>query len=104
MSPDTYVNIMGQYRPEYQVGQLTQNGNTQYGEINRRPLAREVSPDTYVNIMGQYRPEHQVGQMGRDGQIKLLEINRRPRPAEMDLAYEAARRAGLRRFDERRPC
>jgi putative pyruvate formate lyase activating enzyme len=42
VSPDTYVNLMGQYRPEYQVGQITQNGNTKYAEINRRPLAREM--------------------------------------------------------------
>src|SRR5262245_39086851 len=57
-------------------------------------LSREISPDTYVNIMGQYRPEHLAS--------KYPEINRRPYEAEMDVAYSAARRSGLHRFDERR--
>jgi len=35
VSPDTYVNIMGQYRPEYEVGQISKT-ETQYPEINRR--------------------------------------------------------------------
>ena len=43
VSPDTYVNVMGQYRPEYQVGEITQNANTKYVEINRRPLEREMA-------------------------------------------------------------
>lgn len=66
-----------------------------------RWLAQEVSPDTYVNIMGQYRPDYQVGEIAQDGSIKYAEINRPPRPAEIAAAYEAARRAGLWRFDER---
>jgi putative pyruvate formate lyase activating enzyme len=66
-------------------------------------LAREVSPDTYVNIMGQYRPEYQVGSVADDGRRMYEEINRRPTPAEMEQAFAAARRAGLWRFDERRP-
>ena len=66
-------------------------------------LAREVSPDTYVNIMGQYRPEFQVGSVAKDGHRLYDEINRRPYAAEIDAAYEAARHAGLWRFDERRP-
>ena len=72
-----------------------------------RWLAEEVSPDTYVNIMSQYRPEYEVGgivQEGRNaGSVRYAEINR---PAENDAiesAYEAARTAGLWRFDERRP-
>lgn len=43
VSPDTYVNVMGQYRPEYQVGRISQNGNTQHAEINRRPTTREMA-------------------------------------------------------------
>ncbi len=35
ISPDTFVNIMAQYRPEHQVGIADRNGK--YQEINRRP-------------------------------------------------------------------
>ena len=65
-------------------------------------LAREVSPDTYVNVMGQYRPEYQVGQIAANGAVKHPDINRRPTPGEVRAAYDAARQAGLWRFDERR--
>jgi putative pyruvate formate lyase activating enzyme len=64
-------------------------------------LAREVSPDTYVNVMGQYRPDYQVGQLAANGTVKHPEIRRRPSGHEMESAREAARRAGLWRFDER---
>jgi putative pyruvate formate lyase activating enzyme len=64
-------------------------------------LARELSPDTYVNIMGQYRPEYQVGGIAASGLPRYTEIARRPLADEMDAAYAAARRAGLRRFDTR---
>ena len=66
-------------------------------------LAREVSSDTYVNVMRQYRPEYQVGQIAASGTVKYDGINRPPRPAEIEAAYATARRAGLWRFDERRP-
>ena len=66
-------------------------------------LAREVSPDTYVNVMDQYRPESKVGSPGRDGLVRFPEIGRRPTSGELEAAYAAARRAGLWRFDERRP-
>ena len=65
-------------------------------------LAREVSPDTYVNVMGQYRPEYQVGQIAANGGVKHADIYHRPAPGEMRAAYDAARQAGLWRFDERR--
>jgi putative pyruvate formate lyase activating enzyme len=42
VSPDTYVNVMGQYRPEHQVGQPGRNGLIRFGEINRRPTAGEM--------------------------------------------------------------
>jgi len=42
LSPDTYVNVMGQYRPEYEVGQVTQHGDVKYREIARRPTKDEL--------------------------------------------------------------
>jgi putative pyruvate formate lyase activating enzyme len=60
-----------------------------------RFLAEEVSRDTYVNIMGQYRPEYRAAE--------YPEIARRPTPREMEAARQAAKAAGLHRFDERRP-
>ena len=64
-------------------------------------VAREVSRDTYVNIMAQYHPDYEVGELAKDGTRKYAEIGRRPGGSEIDGAYEAARRAGLWRFDER---
>jgi putative pyruvate formate lyase activating enzyme len=62
-----------------------------------RWLATALSPDTYVNVMGQYRPEHKVAERPD----RYDDIDRRPRPAELEAAFAAARRAGLWRFDER---
>jgi putative pyruvate formate lyase activating enzyme len=59
-------------------------------------LAQAVSPDTYVNIMGQYRPEHRV-----PGSDRYADIDRRPTAEEVEAVREAARAAGLWRFDER---
>ena len=42
VAPDTYVNIMGQYRPEYQVGQIAGAGPAQYAEIDRHPEHGEL--------------------------------------------------------------
>jgi putative pyruvate formate lyase activating enzyme len=42
ISPDTYVNIMGQYRPEYEVGELARDGTPKYLEIARRPREQEL--------------------------------------------------------------
>jgi putative pyruvate formate lyase activating enzyme len=69
-------------------------------------LAGELSPDTYVNIMGQYRPAYAVGAIAAEGRrdagtVRYAEINRRPDPGELREAYDAARAAGLWRFDER---
>ena len=71
-----------------------------------RWLAEEVSPDTYVNIMGQYRPEYEVGSIAGEGrrdagQTRYGEINRCPQEIELRDACDAAREAGLWRFDER---
>lgn len=43
VSKDTFVNIMSQYRPEYQVGQRTGDAGGKYAEINRRPTVEEMS-------------------------------------------------------------
>src|SRR5262245_31728433 len=86
------------------VRHLVMPGQTDEAEAIFEWLAREVSPDTYVNIMGQYRPEYQVGAIAGPGAVPFVEINRRPTPAEMQEAYAVARRAGLWRFDERRPA
>ncbi|NKQ35098.1 MAG: radical SAM protein [Chloroflexi bacterium] len=61
-----------------------------------RFLAEELSPDTYVNIMAQYYPAAKVAN-GR-----YPEINRRITHQEYEQALQAAREAGLWRFDERK--
>ncbi|MFH0983038.1 MAG: radical SAM protein [Planctomycetota bacterium] len=67
-------------------------------------LAEELSPDTYVNIMAQYHPAYEVGRIadtGSDaGRPKYAEINRRPTTSELEAAYDAARTAGLWRFEK----
>ena len=65
-------------------------------------LASELSPDTFVNIMGQYRPAYEVGRIAQDDEPKYAEIDRCPTLDELKAAYEAARNAGLWRFDQRR--
>ncbi len=42
VSPDTYINIMGQYRPQYQAGSVADDGRRRYEDIDRRPLASEL--------------------------------------------------------------
>ncbi len=39
LSPDTYVNVMSQYRPDYQVGYTDKK--QKYQDINRRPYEEE---------------------------------------------------------------
>ena len=62
-----------------------------------RFLAEEVSQDTYVNMMDQYYPA------GRVSSEKFQEINRSIAADEYERAVQAARDAGLWRFDVRRP-
>jgi putative pyruvate formate lyase activating enzyme len=64
-------------------------------------IADEVPPDTYLNIMGQYRPSYKVGRITADNTVSYEEIDRPPAYQEIAGAYEAAREAGLWRFDER---
>ena len=42
VSPDTWVNVMEQYRPEHEVGRTSRFGKVQYPEIDRRPRPGEV--------------------------------------------------------------
>ncbi len=58
-------------------------------------VAKEISPYTYVNIMDQYHP------CGRAWEYPPLD---RPlTPEEYSQALEAAKKAGLKRLDQRRP-
>jgi putative pyruvate formate lyase activating enzyme len=51
LSPDTYVNIMGQYRPEHKVP-----GNDRYVDIGRRPTRREmVEANAAARLAGLWR-------------------------------------------------
>ena len=45
VSPDTFVNLMAQYRPEYRVGtpRPGAGGEPRYREIDRRPEREELS-------------------------------------------------------------
>jgi putative pyruvate formate lyase activating enzyme len=43
LCPDTYVNTMGQYRPEHLVGTSLPDGQPAYQSINRRPTPAEMS-------------------------------------------------------------
>jgi putative pyruvate formate lyase activating enzyme len=62
-----------------------------------RFLAEVLSPDTYVNLMDQYFPAGKVTATRYD------ELNRRVTGSEYRHALEAARSAGLWRFDKRTP-
>lgn len=41
VSPDTYVNVMGQYRPAHRVGALDEDGTVLFSELDRRLFAEE---------------------------------------------------------------
>ncbi len=41
-SADTYVNVMAQYRPEYEVGTIAKSGEPKYAAINRAPKKVEL--------------------------------------------------------------
>ena len=43
ISPNTYVNIMGQYQPQYQVGEIARDGKPRYQAIDRRPTRGEMA-------------------------------------------------------------
>lgn len=58
-------------------------------------LVAGLSPNTYVNVMAQYRPAYRAAE--------IPELARPLRASEYAAAVAAARRAGLRRLDDRRP-
>jgi putative pyruvate formate lyase activating enzyme len=43
ISPDTYVNVMGQYRPAHRVGERDRRGGKRYATIDRAPDRDEMS-------------------------------------------------------------
>ena len=47
LSPDTYVNVMGQYRPEHKVGR-----DPRYEDINRPPSRDELDAAYDLDIAG----------------------------------------------------
>jgi len=83
------------------VRHLVMPGQLEEAKAIFRWLSEGNSRDTYINIMGQYRPEYEVGGVARNGDKKYNEIDRRPGQDDMLGAQDAAREAGLWRFDER---
>jgi putative pyruvate formate lyase activating enzyme len=75
------------------VRHLLMPGSLDETEEILRFIAAEISPYTYLNIMDQYRPCEARGKHG--------ELERTIRPDEYRQAFESARRAGLKRLDER---
>ncbi|MBI4881675.1 MAG: radical SAM protein [Planctomycetes bacterium] len=43
VSPDTWVNVMGQYQPQHRVGRAGPGGRRAFPEIDRRPARAEVA-------------------------------------------------------------
>jgi putative pyruvate formate lyase activating enzyme len=43
ISPDTHINVMGQYRPAHRVGEPDRQGGTRYASIDRPPRGDELS-------------------------------------------------------------
>jgi putative pyruvate formate lyase activating enzyme len=46
VSPDTYVNVMGQYRPEWRVGEPDGEGRPLFAEIDRRAWEIEAARES----------------------------------------------------------
>jgi putative pyruvate formate lyase activating enzyme len=42
VSPDTFVNVMGQYRPAYKVGSIARDGSRRFSDIDRCPSRAEM--------------------------------------------------------------
>jgi len=60
ISPDTYINVMGQYRPEHYVGPADKKGK--YAAINRTPYSSEMQAarDAALNA-GLTRLDQRIG-------------------------------------------
>ncbi len=50
VSPNTYVNIMAQYRPDYEVGQIARDGTQRYLNIGRRTKSIEIAKAYEVGL------------------------------------------------------
>ncbi|MDI6768175.1 MAG: 4Fe-4S cluster-binding domain-containing protein [Anaerolineales bacterium] len=105
------VNQAAMREMHRQVGdlQVDENGLAQRGLLVRhlilpnnlagtaeilRFLAEEISPNTYLNLMDQYRPAYKA---------RLFpELNRLITAREYQAAIQMARKAGLRRLDQKR--
>jgi len=77
------------------VRHLVMPGHAEDTSAIMKFLSSSLSPDTYVNMMAQYRPCGDA--------YKYLELNRGLEQSEYAEAVNAARNAGLRRLDSRRP-
>jgi putative pyruvate formate lyase activating enzyme len=83
------------------VRHLVMPGKVDESAAILRWLAHEISPDTFVNIMSQYHPDCEVGTIAADGGRRYTEVDRRPSLEELHHVHQAARNAGLWRFDGR---
>ncbi len=102
---DLCFNREGLARKGLLVRYLVMPGQATEAAAIFRWLADRVSKDTHINIMGQYRPAYQVPGPGTKGRPdKYQDISRRSYRTELENAYDAAREAGLWRFDERQPA
>ncbi len=59
----------------------------------------QLSKDSFVHIMNQYKPDANVGKIDK-GHVRYSEINRSVSPEELRQVEDAAKLAGLWRFEE----
>jgi putative pyruvate formate lyase activating enzyme len=95
---DLVVDEHGIARRGLLVRHLVLPGNLAGTAEVARFLAEEISPDTYINLMDQYRPAYRA----RACADAATPLDRRITREEYRAAQQAAREAGLHRFDERR--
>ena len=60
LSPDTYLNVMGQYRPQYQVGKPARRGERRYLEIDRQPAEELAQAYAAAREAGLWRFDRRV--------------------------------------------
>lgn len=92
ISKDTYVNVMGQYRPEYKVGKPLPTRSLE----SRKPSRPSMPQDPGANL-----EEGTRDQSERAGKVRFVEIARKPTRRELEEALLAAEDAGLQRIDGR---
>ncbi len=65
ISRDTYVNLMGQYHPDHEVGRAGRHGRPRLAEIDRPPSAAELRPArAAARDAGIWRLDERVGAPG----------------------------------------